>query len=199
MKLIIYSASSVWKLKLCAVSAWQQHCMLLLHWCSRGICRSEIINIYMCRQKYSICFLNWLLHGNSGQITCLGRTIQKGVVAGGISPFSMLPIREVRFMQQQKAGPTFKAVAHTEGSLLLSLWSPAVTIFLLKEPFPWSCTVEIWCGSILAGLYDAQALMKSLGLAFHGLIFAIVCADHQTTESWSDLLVTDRKVLMTSL
>lgn len=35
-------------------------------------CWSEMINIYVCRPKYSICFLNLLLHGNSGQITCLG-------------------------------------------------------------------------------------------------------------------------------
>lgn len=121
-----------------------------------GIKRSEIINIYVCRSKCNICFLNWLLHGNSDQITCLGWAILKEVVAGGISPFTILPIREIRFIQQQKPGSTLKAVAHTEGSLLPSLWSPAVIIFLLKEPFPWSCTMEMQCGSVLAGLYGAR-------------------------------------------
>ena len=126
----------------------------------RGNCRSEIINIHMCRPKYSICFLNWLLHGNSGQIiSARGEPRRMELFQGESLHSPCCPLGKSGSFDSKKLDPLPKLLLAQKGHL------PAVTlvpccdslIFLLREPFPLSCTLEMQCGSILSGLYGAQA------------------------------------------
>lgn len=171
------------------------HALLTL--VSRGNCWSEIINIHICRPKYSICFLNWLLHGDSGQIISAvcephGRELWQWKYLH--SPCCPLE-KSGSFCSSQSwcstEGPS--PYCHT-GSLLWQL------NFSSKTALPY----ELYPGNV-AWLYSGRSLQSpgrwitSLGLAFHGLVLAIVCLDQHTTESWRNLLVTGRKVLMTLL
>lgn len=127
---------------------------------SRGNCRSEIINIHMCRPKYSICFLNWLLHGNSGQIISAQGEPRRSESWQGESLHSpCCPLGKSGSFDSKKLDPLPKLLLPQKGCLPavpLVPWCDSL-IFLLRESFPLSCTLEMRCGSILAGLYGAQA------------------------------------------
>lgn len=126
----------------------------------RGGCQLEIINIHMRRPEYSICFLNWLLHGNSGQIiSARGEPRRRESWRGEYLHSPCCPLGKLGSFDSKKLDPLPKLLLPQKGRL------PAVTlvpccdslICLLREPFPLSCTLEMQCGSILEGLYGAQA------------------------------------------
>lgn len=131
-----------------------------LTWAPRGNCWSEIINIQMCRPKYSICFLNWLLHGNSGQIiSAWGEPRRRESWQGESLHSPCCPLGKAGSFYSKKPDPLPKLLLPQKGRLPTVTLVPCYDnlIFLLREPFPLSCTLEMWRGFVLAGLYRAQA------------------------------------------